>query len=89
MPNAIWNNGVIAEAPADEIQRAKGNAHFPLSAVIRKFLRPSDTHGSRPWKGIASYCDVSVDGKMNDDAKPTILPSRRQKSRIPSPFGMT
>ena len=66
MPKAIWNNQVIAEALATDIHRIEGNIYFPLSAVKRAFLRPSDTHCV--WKGIASYYDVVVDGKVNEDA---------------------
>jgi uncharacterized protein (DUF427 family) len=61
MPKAIWNNHMIAEAPANEIHRVEGNVYFPLSAVKREFLRPSDTHTSCVWKGIASYYDVVGD----------------------------
>lgn len=68
MPKAIWNNQVIAEAPGDVIHRVEGNVYFPLSAVKREFLRASDTHTRCPRKGIASYYDVVVDGKVNDDA---------------------
>lgn len=68
MPKAIWNNQVIAEAPASEIQRVEGNVYFPPSAVKREFLRPSETHSTCAWKGLASYYDVVVDGKVNKDA---------------------
>ncbi|MFZ5503399.1 MAG: DUF427 domain-containing protein [Pseudomonadota bacterium] len=68
MPKAIWNNQVIAEAHASEIQRVEGNVYFPPSAVKREFLRPSETHSTCVWKGLASYYDVVVDGKVNKDA---------------------
>jgi uncharacterized protein (DUF427 family) len=68
MPKAIWNNQVIAEAPVDEIHRVGGNMCFPLSAVKRGYLRPSDTRTRCFWKGIASHYDVVADGQMNDDA---------------------
>ena len=68
MPGAIWNNQVIAEAPANEVQRVEGNVHFPLPALKREFLRLSDTHTRWLWKGLASDYDVVVDGKVNDDA---------------------
>jgi len=68
MPRAIWNNQVIAEAPANEIHRVEGNVYFPLSAVKREFLQSSDTHTSCVWKGIASYYDVKVGGQINKDA---------------------
>jgi uncharacterized protein (DUF427 family) len=31
-------------------------------------LRPSETHTTCGWKGIASYYDVVVDGQVNKDA---------------------
>jgi uncharacterized protein (DUF427 family) len=68
MPKAIWNNQVIAGAPVNEIHRVEGNVYFPPSAVMREYLRPSDTHTKCFWKGIASYYDVAVDGRVNDDA---------------------
>jgi uncharacterized protein (DUF427 family) len=68
MPKAIWNNQVIAEAADAEIERVEGNAYFPLAAVKREFLRPSASHTTCPWKGVASYYDVVVDGKVNADA---------------------
>jgi len=68
MPRAIWNNQVIAEAPAGEIHHVEGNAYFPTSAVKREFLQTSDTHTHCPWKGTASYYDVVADGQVNDDA---------------------
>jgi uncharacterized protein (DUF427 family) len=68
MPKAIWNNQVIADAPVNEIQHVEGNVYFPLTAIKREYLRPSDTQTTCPWKGIASYYDVVVDGKVNGDA---------------------
>lgn len=68
MPKAIWNNQVIAEAPTGEIHRVEGNLYFPLSAVKREYLQASDTHSQCPWKGIASYYDIVVDGRVNADA---------------------
>ena len=68
MPKAIWNNQVIAEAPSNEIHRVEENIYFPPDAVKREFLRPSDTHTTCFWKGVASYYNVVVDGKENKDA---------------------
>ena len=31
-------------------------------------LRPSATHTTCPWKGVASYYDVVVNGEVNRDA---------------------
>lgn len=63
---AIWNGATIADS-ADTVV-VEGNHYFPESAVDRRFLRPSETHTTCPWKGIASYYDVVVDGKTNRDA---------------------
>lgn len=68
MPKAIWNNQVIAEADASQIHRVEGNVYFPITAVKREYLRPSNTHTHCVWKGEASYYDVVVDGDVNADA---------------------
>jgi uncharacterized protein (DUF427 family) len=31
-------------------------------------LKPSETHTTCPWKGLASYYNVKVDGAENPDA---------------------
>lgn len=68
MPRAIWNNRVIAEAPSNEIHRVEGNIYFPPTAVKREYLRSSEAHTHCHWKGKASYYNVEVDGKVNEDA---------------------
>ena len=68
MLRAIWNGAVLAEAAADAVQRVEGNVYFPPAAVDRTYLRESQTHTVCPWKGIASYYDVVVDGEVNRDA---------------------
>jgi ergothioneine biosynthesis protein EgtB len=68
MPEAVWNGRVIATARPEEILSVEGNAYFPRAAVHREFLRSSDTHTVCNWKGVASYYDVIVDGRLNHDA---------------------
>ena len=68
MVEARWNGAVIAEAPLEATQKVEGNIYFPLSAVNKAYLRPSDHHTVCPWKGTASYYTVEVDGKQNPDA---------------------
>ncbi|MDD2700790.1 MAG: DUF427 domain-containing protein [Sideroxydans sp.] len=68
MPKAIWNNQIIAEAASKDIHRVEGNIYFPLSAVKQEYLKPSNTHTHCVWKGEASYYNVEVDGKVNEDA---------------------
>jgi uncharacterized protein (DUF427 family) len=66
MPTARWNGEVIAET--DDTVVVEGNHYFPLDAVDRDKLRPSDHTSVCPWKGTASYYDVIVDGEVNENA---------------------
>lgn len=63
---AVWNGAVIADS--DDGVEVEGNYYFPLDSVKKEFLAESKTHTVCPWKGIASYYDVVVDGKRNKDA---------------------
>jgi uncharacterized protein (DUF427 family) len=66
MARATWNGTVIAES--DRTVEVEGNQYFPIDAVHREHLRDSSTHTNCPWKGVASYYDVVVDGQANKDA---------------------
>jgi uncharacterized protein (DUF427 family) len=66
MTKAIWNGAVLAES--DRTVEVEGNQYFPPDAVHRAHLRESATHTTCPWKGVASYYDVVVDGQVNRDA---------------------
>ena len=66
MPRALWNGTVLAESDRTEV--VEGNQYFPPDAVRREHLQPSTTHTTCPWKGIASYYDVVVNGETNRDA---------------------
>lgn len=65
MVRAIWNGKVIAES--DETIVVEGNHYFPPESVNMEFLHESETHTVCPWKGIASYYTIEVDGKVNRD----------------------
>ena len=66
MPKAIWNGAVIAES--NNCQVVEGNQYFPPEAIKREFFQASDTHTTCPWKGVASYYSIMVDGQVNKDA---------------------
>ena len=66
MPRAIWNGATLAESDRTEV--VEGNQYFPSESVNRSYLRDSTTHTTCPWKGIASYYDVVVNGQTNKDA---------------------
>ena len=68
MPKAIWEGQVIAEASADAVATVEGNIYFPPDAVRQDFLRPSVHHTVCAWKGTASYYDVVIGGKTNQNA---------------------
>lgn len=55
-------------AESDETILEEGNEYFPPVSVKREYLRESRTHTTCPWKGTASYYDVVVEGKVNEDA---------------------
>jgi uncharacterized protein (DUF427 family) len=63
---AIWNDTVIAES--DDTVVVEGNHYFPSSALKRELFDETPTTSMCPWKGIANYYSVTVDGKQNKDA---------------------
>jgi uncharacterized protein (DUF427 family) len=63
---AIWNNTVLAES--EETIVVEGNHYFPAESVRQEFLRPSETHTTCGWKGVASYYSLEVGGDCNRDA---------------------
>ncbi len=73
---ALWNGTVIAES--DDTVSVEGNIYFPLDSVRPGILNATRTHTLCPWKGIASYYDISIRGNVNHNAAWTY--------RHPSPF---
>jgi len=63
---AIWNGKVIAES--NDTIVVEGNHYFPANSVRKEFLQDSPTHTTCPWKGLASYYSLNVDGQTNKDA---------------------
>jgi len=63
---ALWNNQVIAES--DNTVVVENNHYFPLNSIKEGVLQGSATHTTCPWKGLASYYTLEVDGKQNTDA---------------------
>lgn len=66
MPKATWNGETIAES--EETVVVEGNHYFPRASVRSELLQPSETHTTCPWKGVASYYSLNVDGQINKDA---------------------
>ena len=66
MPKAVWNGAVLAESDATIL--VEGNHYFPPDAITEELFSTSESHTVCPWKGMASYYDVTVGGDTNAGA---------------------
>ena len=66
MVRANWNGEVLAES--DQTIVVEGNHYFPPKSISEEFFSDSDSHTICGWKGVASYYDVQVNGKTNNNA---------------------
>lgn len=78
MAKATWNGAVLAESSKTEI--VEGNHYFPPDAIDKQYFQESSTHTTCPWKGIASYYNVVVDGQVNKDAA-WYYPTAKEKAK--------
>lgn len=65
MPTATINGTVIAES--DEYEVVEGNIYFPPNSIKKEYFKESSLHSTCPWKGVASYYSVTVDGEEVQD----------------------
>ncbi|MEQ9308193.1 MAG: DUF427 domain-containing protein [Balneolaceae bacterium] len=63
---ATWNGKVIAESENTII--VENNHYFPNESIYKEFFIASDYHTTCPWKGLASYYSIKVDGSVNQNA---------------------
>lgn len=63
MSKAVWNGVVLAES--DETIVLEGNHYFPVETLNTEFFTDSTQRSTCPWKGVASYYDVVVNGDTN------------------------
>ena len=63
---AIWNGETIAES--NDTIVIEGNHYFPANDIKKDFFEESSTQSNCPWKGLASYYNVKVNGESNNDA---------------------
>ncbi|MBD1923216.1 DUF427 domain-containing protein [Microcoleus sp. FACHB-831] len=66
MAKAIWNGTVLAQSDRTEV--VERNHYFPPETINKEYFKDSSTHTSCPWKGVASYYTIVVDGQENKDA---------------------
>lgn len=63
---AIWNDEVLAES--DKTIIVENNHYFPPESINKEFFKTSNFNSVCPWKGEASYYNIEVDGRVNEDA---------------------
>jgi uncharacterized protein (DUF427 family) len=63
---ATWHGATLAES--DDTVIVEGNHYFPADSIKREYFGGSDSHTNCPWKGEASYFNVTVNGETNKDA---------------------
>ncbi len=66
MATAVWKGKVLAES--DLFEKVEGNIYFPPETINKEYFIQSETHTNCPWKGVASYYDIEIDGQINKDA---------------------
>ena len=55
-------------AESDDTVVVEGNHYFPKASIKEEFFKESNTHSTCPWKGLANYFTLEVDGERNEDA---------------------
>ncbi|WP_457651841.1 DUF427 domain-containing protein [Rhodocaloribacter sp.] len=63
---AIWKGAVLAES--EDTVVVEGNHYFPADAINSAYFEASETRTTCPWKGMASYYSIVVNGARNRDA---------------------
>ncbi len=66
MTKAIWNGEIIAQS--NDTIVIEGNHYFPPDSVNNEYFKENDSHTTCYWKGIASYYDLIINGKINKSA---------------------
>ncbi len=62
----MWNGETIAES--NDTVVVEGNHYFPASALRPDVIVASAHHTTCPWKGVAHYYSLAVQGQENRDA---------------------
>ena len=63
---AVWNGIVLAKS--DDTVVVEGNHYFPPDSIKAEYFQSSSSKTTCPWKGLASYYNVVVDGDVNRNA---------------------
>ena len=65
---ATIEGNVVAEAADSETILIEGNHYFPPSSLVGDIASDSSTPYTCPWKGVAQYHDLTIDGVAHHDA---------------------
>ena len=65
MVKALFNGTVVAETEDYEV--VEGNIYFPSESIKREYFSDSGLHTNCPWKGLARYYSVKVEGQEARD----------------------
>lgn len=63
---AVWNNQILAESDTTVV--VENNHYFPPDSLYTEFFEKTETETTCPWKGVASYYNIVVEGNANPDA---------------------
>lgn len=66
MARATFNGTILAETAKYEV--VEGNIYFPPESINHAYFDVSDLHTTCPWKGVASYYHLVVDGQTVKNA---------------------
>ncbi len=66
MPTATWHDHTVAQS--DDTVIVERNHYFPADSIDPALLEDSETRTTCPWKGVARYKTLIVDGERNPDA---------------------
>ena len=66
MAKAIWNGQIVAES--NNTVMVEGNHYFPPNSINKSFFKESAKTSACPWKGVANYYDIEVNGEVNRGA---------------------
>jgi uncharacterized protein (DUF427 family) len=65
MIKVIYNGKVIAES--NDTVKVEGNHYFPLESLKLGSLEQSNLKTTCPWKGVANYYSLNIDGEKLSD----------------------
>jgi uncharacterized protein (DUF427 family) len=63
---ATLNGTVLAES--DDTIVIEGNNYFPPDSINEQYFAETQHHTVCPWKGTASYYDLTVDGETTPNS---------------------